>query len=136
MWFMNKQKIQDQQLFIIDGQLIGCLLYIASLAISIIIILDQRKKALNKEGFLTTSESQTIALLNKIFILALILLFLYLNYKAKILSDQTGQDSSSLEKQIIASFISLIPALIGLYVVFTDFSNTNLQTAEIENPFA
>lgn len=133
---MNKQKIQDQQLFIIDGQLIGCLLYIASLAISIIIILDQRKKALNKEGFLTTSESQTIALLNKIFILALILLFLYLNYKAKILSDQTGQDSSSLEKQIIASFISLIPALIGLYVVFTDFSNTNLQTAEIENPFA
>lgn len=133
---MNKQKIQDQQLFIIDGQLIGCLLYIASLAISIIIILDQRKKALNKEGFLTTSESQTIALLNKIFILALILLFLYLNYKAKVLSDQTGQDSSSLEKQIIASFISLIPALIGLYVVVTDFSNTNLQTAEIENPFA
>lgn len=133
---MNKQKIQDQQLFIIDGQLIGCLLYIASLAISIIIILDQRKKALNKEGFLTTSESQTIALLNEIFILALILLFLYLNYKAKVLSDQTGQDSSSLEKQIIASFISLIPALIGLYVVVTDFSNTNLQTAEIENPFA
>ena len=133
---MNEQNIQDQQLFIIDGQLIGCLLYIASLTISIIIILDQRKKALNKEGFLTTSESQTIALLNKIFILALILLFLYLNYKAKVLSDQTGQDSSSLEKQIIASFISLIPALIGLYVVFTDFSNTNLQTAEIENPFA
>lgn len=133
---MNNQKIQDQQLFIIDGQLIGCLLYIISLVISITIILDQRKKALRKEGYLTISESQTLALLNKIFILALILFFLYLNYKAKALSDQTGQDSSSLEKQIIASFISIIPALIGLYVVITDFSNTNLQTAEIENPFA
>lgn len=133
---MNEQKIQDQQLFIIDGQLIGCLLYIVSLTVSIIIILDQRKKALNKEEILTTSESQTIALLNKIFVLALILWFLYLNYKAKVLSDQTGQNSSSLEKQIVASIISIIPALIGLYVVVTDFSNTNLQTAEIENPFA
>lgn len=133
---MNEQKIQEQQLYIIDGQLIGCLLYIVSLTVSIIIILDQRKKSLNKEGLLTTSESQTMALLNKIFVLALILLFLYLNYKAKVLSDNTGQDSSSLEKQIIASFISIIPALIGLYVVITDFSNTNLQTAEIENPFA
>lgn len=133
---MNKQKIQDQQLFIIDNQILGCLLYIASLVISIIIILDQRKKALNKEGFLTNSESQTIALLNKVFILALILWFLYLNYKAKDLAVKTKQDSSALEKQIIASIISIIPALIGIYVVLTNFSNTNLQTAEIENPFS
>lgn len=132
---MNRQKIQNQQLFIIDNQILGCLLYIASLVVSIIIILDQRKKALNKEGFLTNSESQTIALLNKIFILALILWFLYLNYKAKDLAKKTGQDSSALEKQIIASIISIIPALIGIYVVLTNFSNTNLQTAEIENPF-
>ena len=27
-----------------------------------------------------------------------------------------------------------IAAIIGIYVVYTDFSNTNLQTAEIENP--
>lgn len=133
---MNRQKIQNQQLFIIDNQILGCLLYIASLVVSIIIILDQRKKALNKEGFLTNSESQTIALLNKIFILALILWFLYLNYKSKDLAKKTGQDSSALEKQIIASIISIIPALIGIYVVLTNFSNTNLQTAEIENPFA
>lgn len=133
---MNKQKIQNEQLFIIDNQILGCLLYIASLVVSIMIILDQRKKALNKKGFLTNNESQTIALLNKIFILVLILWFLYLNYKAKELAKKTGQDSSALEKQIIASIISIIPALIGIYVVLTNFSNTNLQTAEIENPFA
>lgn len=133
---MNEQDIQNQQLFIIDGQLVGCILYIVSLVVSITIILNQRKRALGKEGFLTSEESQTLALLNKIFILALILWFLYLNYKSKNLAANTDQDTSSLELQIIASFISLIPALIGLYVVVTDFSNTNLQTAEIENPFA
>jgi len=131
---MNEENIQNQQLFIIDGQLIGCILYIISLVISIIIILDQRKKALNKNGYLTDSESQTIALLNKIFILALILWFLYLNTKAKKLAENTNQDTSALEKQIIASIISVIPALIGLYVVLTNFSNTSFQTAEIENP--
>lgn len=131
---MNEENIQNQQLFIIDGQLIGCILYIISLIISIIIILDQRKKALNKDGYLTNKESQVIALLNKILILALILWFLYLNIKAKNLSEDTNQDTSALEKQIIASVISVIPALIGLYVVITNFSNTNLQTSEIENP--
>lgn len=133
---MSEQEIQNQQLFIIDGQLVGCILYIVSLVVSITIILNQRKRALGKEGFLTSEESQTLALLNKIFILALILWFLYLNYKSKNLAANTDQDISALELQIIASFISLIPALIGLYVVITDFSNTNLQTAEIENPFA
>lgn len=128
---MNKKY---QQLSIIDGQLVGCILYIISLVVSITIILNQRERALEKEGFLTSEESQTLALLNKIFILALILWFLYLNNKAKDLATNTNQNTSSLELQIIASIISLIPALIGLYVVITDFSNTNLQTAEIENP--
>ena len=133
---MKEQDIQNQQLFIINGQLLGCILYIVSLVVSIIIILNQRKRALGEEGFLTPEESQLFSLLNKILILAIILWFLYLNYRSKKLSTNTNPDTSSLELQIIASFISIVPALIGLYVVITDFSNTNLQTAEIENPFA
>ena len=132
---MNEQDLQNNQLYIIDGQLIGCFLYIISLVISIIIILDQREKALNNEGFLTSSEAQSIALLNKIFILLLVLLFVYLNYKSKELATDTNQNTDALDLQILASIISIIPALIGLYVVYTSFSDTNLQTAEIENPF-
>lgn len=133
---MNNQQIEDQQLLIIDGQFIGTILYIVSLLISLALIINQRKRAKGEEGFLTPSESQTLALINKILILALLFLFIYLDYEAKDLSANTNQDTSSLELQIKASWISLIPALIGLYVVVTDFSNTNFQTAEIENPFA
>lgn len=133
---MNNQQIEDQQLLIIDGQWIGTILYIVSLLISLALIINQRKRAKGEEGFLTPSESQTLALINKILILALLFLFIYLNYEAKDLSANTNQDTSSLELQIKASWISLIPALIGLYVVVTDFSNTNFQPAEIENPFA
>lgn len=133
---MNSKDLQNRQLKIIDGQLIGCVLYIISLIASIVIILNQRKVALNKEQFLTGEESQTIALTNKIFILLLIIFFLYLNYESYSLAKDTNQDTSSLELQIIASILSIVVALIGLYVVSTDFQNTNLQTAEIENPFA
>ena len=131
---MSEQKSRNEQLTIIDGQLVGCILYIISLVASIIIVLNQRKRALGQEEFLTSEESQTIALLNKIFILGLVLWFLYLNNRAKNFAANTNQDTSALNLQILSSIISLIPALIGLYVVITNFSNTNLQTAEIENP--
>lgn len=133
---MNREELQNRQLKIIDGQLIGCILYIISLIVSIIIIFNQRKSALNKEQFLTGRESQILALANKIFILFLILLFLYLNYEAYQLAKDTNQDTSALELQIVASILSTAVGLIGLYVVATNFQNTNLQTAEIENPFA
>ena len=131
---MSQEEKRNEQLFIIDGQLIGAILYIVSLIISITIILDQRKSVLNKERILTNSEAQTLALANKIFIFLLILWFLYLNYRAYRFSESTNQDTSALKLQIFASFLAIIGGLIGIYVVSTNFSNTNLQTAEIENP--
>ena len=133
---MNEQELQKDQLFIINGQLIGSILYILSFVATIIVIVNQRKVALNKDSFLTTEESQIIITLNKIFTLLLLLLFVYLDFKSKKLAKNTNQDTASLDLQIIASIISLVPALIGLYVVITDFTATNFQTAEIENPYA
>ena len=131
---MNQEERQEKKLFIIDGQLIGAILYIVSLLISIVIIIDQRKSALNKERILTNSEAQSLAIAIKIFIFLLVLWFLYINYESYEFSKNTNQDTSSLKLQIFASFLSIIGAMIGIYVVYTDFQNTNLQTAEIENP--
>lgn len=133
---MNEEKLQKEQLFIIDGQLIASILYILSFVATIIVIINQRNLALNKKGFLTVEESQIIITLNKIFILLLLLLFVYLNYKSIKLAENTNQNTNSLNLQMISSIISLVPALIGLYVVITDFSATTFQTSEIENPFA
>lgn len=131
---MNQEDRINQQLFIIDGQLIGAILYIVSIIISIIIILDQRRAVLNNDRILTNSEAQTLALANKIFIFLLILWFLYLNYKSYEFAQNTNQDTSALKLQIFSSFLAVITGIIGIYVVYTNFENTNLQTAEIENP--
>ena len=103
---MNEQELQKDQLFIINGQLIGSILYILSFVATIIVIVNQRKVALNKDSFLTTEESQIIITLNKIFILLLLLLFVYLDFKSKKLAKNTNQDTTSLDLQIIASIIS------------------------------
>lgn len=131
---MQKQT-QDQQILILDGQLIGCILYIISIFVSIIIILDQHQKTLGKKGFLSPKEVQTLALLNKIAILLLIIFFLYLNYESYKLIKQANQDTKNIELQIIASYLSIIVGAIGIYVVAVNQNNPNITTSETENPF-
>ncbi len=133
---MQNENIKETQLKIIDGQLIGCILYVVSLLISIIIILNQRKIVLGKEAFLTGHEAQILSLANKIFILFLVIFFLYFNYEGYLLAKKTNQDTKALELQLVASILSIIIALIGLYIVTSAFQSTNLEVAEIENPFA
>ena len=130
---MSKDSNINEQLFIIDGQLIGSIFYIVSIIISIIIILDQRRETLNKKRNLTSKETQTLALTNKVFIFLLLIWFLYLNYRSYKFALKSEQDTSALKLQIFSSFLAIIGGIIGIYVVATNFQNTNLQTAEIEN---
>lgn len=130
-----QNKNTEQQIFILDGQLIGCIFYIISILLSIIIILDQRQKAIGKKGFLTSKEVQNLALINKISILLLIVFFLYLNYEALDLTKKSNQSTKSIELQIIASYLSIIVGAIGLYVVANNINSENITLAETENPY-
>lgn len=129
------EKIRNEKNLILDGQLINSILSIVGIILGIIIIIDQKEKANNKDGFLNNDESQNIALLTKIIFVFVVIYSLNLNYKSLNLSDITNQDTSSLKLQIGASYLSIIVALIGLYVVTTNYNDSNLQPAEIENSF-
>ncbi len=139
---MEKENLQNRQLFIIDGQGIGTLLYVISIGIALVVIWNQRKKALNQEEILTEQESKILTLGSRILIVLLVLWFLFLDWKSYELAADSGQDTSSLKIQIFASFLDVVTAFLTLYVVFTDFKNTNFSTvqtqsqidSEIENP--
>lgn len=130
-----KEQNTEKQIFILDGQLIGCILYIATILISIIIILDQRQKIKGKNGFLTSEETQILSLINKLVILLLIIFFLYLNYQSLELIKNANQDTSDIELQIIGSYLSIIVGTIGLYVVAKNAHSENITLAETENPY-
>lgn len=131
---MNKN-LQDMKNSIIDGQLLNSILSILPLIIGIVIILDQKEKANKKDGFLTNKESQNLALLAKVIFVFIVLHSIELNYESYDLARKTNQNTSSLKLQIGASYLSLIVALIGLYVVLTNYSNSSFQPAEIENSY-
>ena len=131
---MNKN-LQDMKNSIIDGQLLNSILSILPLIIGIVIILDQKEKANKKDGFLTNQESQNLALLAKVIFVFIVLHSIELNYESYDLAKETNQNTSSLQLQIGSSYLSLIVALIGLYVVLTNYSDSSFQPAEIENSY-
>jgi len=131
---MNKELVNRKNK-ILDGQLLNSILSIIGIILGIVIIIDQKEKANGKDGFLSNDKSQNIALLTKVIFLFVVIYSLNLNYESYNLSKITNQDTSSLELQIGASYLSIIVSLIGLYVVLTNYNDTNLQPSEIENNF-
>ena len=121
--------------YIINGQLLNSILSIVGIILGIIIVLDQKEKANGKDGFLNNNDSQNLALLTKLIFIFVDFYSLYLNYQSYNLAEITNQDTSSLKLQIGASYLSIAVAVIGLYVVLTNYNDTNFQTAEVENNF-
>lgn len=133
---MNKEQVlRNKKNSILNGQLITSISSIIGVILGIIIIIDQKEKANGKDGFLTNDESQNIALITKLIFLFVVIYSLSLNYESLDLSKATNQDTSSLELQIKASYLSIIVALVGLYVVITNYNDSSFQPSEIENNF-
>ena len=131
---MSEQKTTDAQLKIIDGQLFGSIMYVGVLVIGIILILNERQNTVKEEGFMTATESQNLALFNKLLILILVIYFFYLTYKSYELAVNTEQETRYLELQIISSILTIITAIIGYYVVFENYQSTTFRISEIDNP--
>ena len=133
---MNKEQVlRDKKNSILNGQLITSISSIIGVILGIVIIIDQKEKANGKDGFLTNDESQNIALITKLIFLFVVLYSLSLNYESLELSKSTNQGTSSLELQIKASYLSIVVALVGLYVVITNYNDSSFQPSEIENNF-
>lgn len=133
---MNKEQVlRNKKNSILNGQLLTSISSIIAIILGIIIIIDQKEKANGKDGFLTDNESQNIALIAKLIFLFVVIYSLSLNYESLDLSKKTNQDTSSLELQIKASYLSIIVSLVGLYVVLTNYNDSSFQPSEIENNF-
>ncbi len=130
---MKQDQNTSDQLYIINGQLIESILYLISVVVSIVVIIDQKKSLQNEERFLGNYNSKVITLINRLFLFLLAIWSIYFAYKSYEFAKNTNQSTSSLKLQIFASFLAIIGAIIELYVVTTDFQNTNFQIADIEN---
>lgn len=129
---MNNSNIKNQEsLLIIDGELIGTVLYLIAIIISILLIINQRNIILEKEPLFETGKFRILVLANRVFILLLTLWFFYINYKTYKYTKESNNDTKLSKLQLFSSFILVIGAIIGLYIA--NSNNVN-QSVNIENP--
>lgn len=124
---MNK----EEELNAINIQLYALVIVLVSTFISIAITYNQKLNLEKKKTIFNSKESFNITLFNRILIVVLSFVFLYVNVKLYNLSKEEGEDLKAYILQIIASILAIISGLIALYVVKLSETET---IADVENP--
>ncbi len=123
--------MKEEEIKEINLQLFTLFLFLFSGVISILITYNQKLDLENKETIFNSKESYKVTLFNRILIVTLSLIFLYINYKLYKISKEEGENLKPYLLQILAGILTVIADFIALYVV-------NLSTTEsivdVENP--
>ena len=123
-------KDKQEEIDAINIQLIALLISLVSVIISIIITYNQK---LNLEGINTVNPKKIfdLTIFNRLLILVLSLIFLYVNYKLYKISKKEGEDLKPYILQIIASILTIIASIIAIYIVSL---STKENIVDVENP--
>ena len=124
----------EKKIKILDGQMTASTLYIFFLIISISLTYNEKLELLNKNTLYTRKQAARIAVLNRILALGLVLYYFYANKELIKLTEANNNDSSGLRTQLIASKLSILSAIIVLYVVAKDFDSSTYGVSQISNP--
>ena len=115
----------NNKISIIDTQIYAIIAFIVSLFISLFLSCNEKNKILNKPT-LNSKNEYIISLYNRIFILALSLIFLYISYYNK----KHSKKNKNLDIQLIASILAVIASLLTLIAI----KNSKNDLVDIENP--
>lgn len=112
----------------IDIQFYTLFFSLASIIISLILTYNQKLIKKDKKTLLSDKASYNLSLFNRVLILSIALIFLYVNYKDYKTSNNNKQKKKST-LQIDASLLTIIAASISLYVVYNSKPEaiTNIQ---------
>ncbi len=124
-------KTDNREIKAINIQLIALIVALVSAVISIIITYNQKLDLENRETPLNSKELFNLTLFNRILVLVLSFVFLYVNYVLYKISKEEGEDLKSYILQIVASVLVIASGVIALYVV--GLSETD-NIVDVENP--
>lgn len=124
---MNKQ----EEIKTINIQLFGIIISLLTIVFSLITTYNQKLKLEKKKTILNPKNSLRLTIINRILILIVGLIFLYVNYNLYNISKRENENLKSYILQIIASYLTIISALIAFYVVTLSSAET---VSDVENP--
>ena len=122
----------EKQIELVNGQIIGIILFILTLIVSVIIAYNEKLLRENKSGLFSNKDALNISLINRIVVVILGIYFVYDAYERRKVSNSYDDPNSNL--QILASWLALIASAIIVYIIVNNYKNVNFDVSEIEEP--
>ncbi|MCI5678014.1 MAG: hypothetical protein SOT41_02165 [Candidatus Faecisoma sp.] len=122
----------EKEIELLNIDITTAVLFIITIIISIYLTYENRQDLLNRKRILNKKDDQYILLFNRLLVLIIVLIILYDNIEGYEIAKEKNKDLKPFKIQIFASFLTVITALLILYVVFYNWDNNSLS--DIENP--
>lgn len=122
----------EKEIELLNIDITTAVLFIITIIISIYLTYENRQDLLNKKRILNKKDDQYILLFNRLLVLIIVLIILYDNIEGYEIAKEKNKDLKPFKIQIFASVLTVITALLILYVVFYNWDNNSLS--DIENP--
>lgn len=119
---------------ILKGQLIGSAFYIFVLLLSIIILYNQILKIEKQSPFLTEETVSNLNIINRVIVLILVLYFFYTTFENIRLAEENGSETKYLKLQQLASLLTVVSAIIVLYVSLEQSNKSFVPLSATDNP--
>lgn len=128
---MNSEK---EEVKLLNYQIIATILYIGSLGLSLLITYNDKLEKQGKGKIIEDKTYRNLTIFNRTLVLGLTLVYLYISYRNLSMAKEKKTDISPFSLQAFASELSVIGAIIVLYVVITSENNIYSIIAGAENP--
>ena len=122
----------EKEIELLNIDITTAVLFIITIIISIYLTYENRQDLLNRKRILNKNDDQYILLFNRLLVLIIVLIILYDNIEGYEIAKEKNKDLKPFKIQIFASILTVITALLILYVVFYNWDNNSLS--DIENP--
>ncbi len=122
----------EKEIELLNIDITTAVLFIITIIISIYLTYENRQDLLNRKRILNKKDDQYILLFNRLLVLIIVLIILYDNIEGYEIAKEKNKDLKPFKIQIFASVLTVITALLILYVVFYNWDNNSLS--DIENP--
>lgn len=122
----------EKEIELLNIDIATALMFIITIIISIYLTYENRQDLLNRKRILNKKDDQYILLFNRLLVLIIVLIILYDNIEGYEIAKEKNKDLKPFKIQIFASILTVITALLILYVVFYNWDNNSLS--DIENP--
>lgn len=120
----------EKELKAINEQIVANILFLGTIIVSLSLSIDRRQKILNKKAIYSNEKAQNIAIINRIIVVFIVLIYLQIDKENLDITKEKQNQTNLANLQIIAELITLIAALIALYITY----NSKTEDISIENP--